>query len=139
MLGSTTFAGSARHRAFLDAIGRHHLSHRRAEPEFALGVDAFGRSLDDFDPQIDNIVRVEARRLRERLRQYDDTEGRDDPVVVDVPRGGYGVNFERRPAVGPTSAALPDQGRGAAATIPAGPAAPPVDVASGGGHRSPTC
>ncbi len=133
VLGSTTFAGSARHRAFLDAIGRHHLSDPRAEPlkEFALGVDVFGRSLDDFDPQIDNIVRVEARRLRERLRQYYDTEGRDDPVVVDVPRGGYGVNFERRPAVGPTSAALPDQGPGAAATIPAGPAAPPVDVASG--------
>ena len=67
VLGSTTFAGSARHRAFLDAIGRHHLGDPRAEPlkEFALGVDVFGRSPDDFDPQIDNIVRVEARRLRE--------------------------------------------------------------------------
>ena len=133
VLGSTTFAGSARHRAFLDAIGRHHLGDPRAEPlkEFALGVDVFERSPDDFDPQIDNIVRVEARRLRERLRQYYDTEGREDPVVVDVPRGGYGVTFERRPAMAPAPAAPPAPRPVTAPAVAPGPATPPVEVVAG--------
>ena len=135
VLGSTTFAGSARHRAFLEAIGRHPLGDPQAEPlkEFALGVDVFGRSPDDFDPQVDNIVRVEARRLRDRLRQYYETAGREDPVVIDVPRGGYGATCSRRPTA-PATVAPAGADRNAltmpappAATVPALPRATPPE------------
>lgn len=49
--------------------------------EFVLGLEVFNRG-DSFDPRIDSIVRVEARRLRERLRKYYEQEGRDDPIVI---------------------------------------------------------
>jgi WD40 repeat protein len=41
-------------------------------------------------------VRVEAGRLRGRLREYYDTEGKDDPIFIDMPKGGYGVVFQLR-------------------------------------------
>jgi TolB-like protein/Tfp pilus assembly protein PilF len=47
-----------------------------------------------FDPKSDTIVRVQARTLRSRLAAYYDTEGRDDPVRVSVPKGSYVPVFE---------------------------------------------
>ena len=55
--------------------------------EYALGVDVFNRGAD-FDPRADTIVRVQARRLRAKLQQYYETEGRADPLVIALPRGG---------------------------------------------------
>src|SRR5262249_24084624 len=40
--------------------------------EYTIGVEAFGRA-PDFDKKEDSIVRVEIRRLREKLRQYYET------------------------------------------------------------------
>jgi adenylate cyclase len=45
----------------------------------------------DFDAQTDPLVRVEAGRLRRRLIEYYADEGRDDPVRLELPRGGYAV------------------------------------------------
>lgn len=128
VVGSTTFAGSARHRAFLSAVVGRHLHEPEGEPlkEFALGVDVFGRSPEDFDPQVDNIVRVEARRLRDRLRQYYETEGREDPVVIDIPRGGYGVAIARRPPQAAGQAETPPVVAPVAAATPTAPAPLPV-------------
>ena len=128
VVGSTTFAGSARHRAFLSAVVGRHLHEPEGEPlkEFALGVDVFGRSPEDFDPQVDNIVRVEARRLRDRLLQYYETEGREDPVVIDIPRGGYGVAIARRPPQAAGQAETPPVVAPVAAATPTAPAPLPV-------------
>src|SRR5207302_1998702 len=49
----------------------------------------------------DNIVRVQARHLRAKLEQYFDTEGKDEPMVVTIPRGSYVPTFEARPAAEP--------------------------------------
>ncbi len=67
--------------------------------EYAVGVEVFDRG-ESFDPAADNIVRVEANRLRSKLKGYYETEGADDPVVIDFPRGGYFAEFrsaEARP------------------------------------------
>ena len=40
-------------------------------------------------PSVDNIVRVQVRRLRSKLEKYYAFEGQVDPLVVEVPRGGY--------------------------------------------------
>jgi serine/threonine-protein kinase len=43
----------------------------------------------EFDPRTDSIVRVEAQRLRRRLREYYETEGGDDPVAIKLQPGSY--------------------------------------------------
>lgn len=57
--------------------------------EIAVGVEALGRDPSSFDPKRDPIVRTEARRLRAKLAAYYAGEGRNDPIVIEVPKGGY--------------------------------------------------
>ncbi len=65
--------------------------------ESILGVEVFNRG-PDFDPNLDNVVRVEARRLRQRLKNYYQNEGRGDPVLIELPVGSYIPQFSRRSA-----------------------------------------
>ena len=58
-----------------------------------IAIDAFGRN-ETFDPSVDSIVRVEIGRLRNKLREYYATDGRDDAIVFEFPKGGY------RPRIG---------------------------------------
>lgn len=60
--------------------------------EYALAISVFDKR-DSFDPRFDPIVRVEAGRLRTRLKQYYETEGREDELVIDLPKGGYVPRF----------------------------------------------
>ena len=76
--------------------------------EYAVGVEVFDRG-ESFDPAADNIVRVEANRLRSKLKGYYETEGAGDPVVIDFPRGGYFAEFR-------SADAQPDGGAAAAPT-----------------------
>lgn len=59
---------------------------------YTIGVDVFERSAE-FDPGTDPIVRVQAGRLRKLLETYYRTSGRDDPVRIEIPRGGYTVSL----------------------------------------------
>jgi TolB-like protein len=56
--------------------------------EYLVGVEVFNK-LETFDPRIDSIVRVEARRLRSKLDRYYLTDGRDDNIVVQFRKGSY--------------------------------------------------
>ena len=56
--------------------------------EYSIAVDAFGRS-PDFHPKEDPIVRVEASRLRKRLKEYYSDEGSDHPIQLTLPPGQY--------------------------------------------------
>jgi adenylate cyclase len=56
--------------------------------EYIVGRDVFDRD-QRYDPQIDSIVRVEARRLRNKLREYYNGPGAADPVVIALPKGTY--------------------------------------------------
>jgi predicted ATPase len=56
--------------------------------EYTIGVDVFDRGTH-FDPRVDTIVRVQARRLRAKLAEYYLGHGRDDPILLTVPTGHY--------------------------------------------------
>src|SRR2546429_6966235 len=60
--------------------------------EYVLGATVL-RKGESFDPKADPIVRVQMRRLRGRLERYYATEGRDDALVVDIPKGAYTPTF----------------------------------------------
>jgi TolB-like protein/Tfp pilus assembly protein PilF len=98
ILGARGFARSERQRRFLThtteaVLGNHPETLREA----ALGVAVFERG-KSFDPKADNIVRVEARRLRQRLEDYYADEGALDEVIIELPTGSYVPRFSRRAA-----------------------------------------
>jgi len=64
---------------------------------YTLGVAVYDRGAD-FDPNVDPIVRVEIGRLRSKLLAHYSGEGRDDPILIEVPKGGNAARFERRGA-----------------------------------------
>ncbi len=61
--------------------------------EYTVGA-AISESGEDFDPQSNTIVRVQARRLRSKLRQYYADEGTNDPLKIEIPEGTYAPVFE---------------------------------------------
>ena len=65
--------------------------------EHEVGHRVFGRP-PDYDTTADNIVRVHASMLRKRIDQYFATEGRDEPIVIEIPKGNYAPVFRRRVA-----------------------------------------
>ncbi len=60
--------------------------------EYNIAVDAFGRPAE-FDQKRDSIVRVEAHRLRKRLREYYEGEGAAHAVHIEIPSGQYSPRF----------------------------------------------
>jgi len=66
--------------------------------EYTIGLDALGKPAS-FDPRQESVVRMHTARLRQKLAEYYRTEGVDDPIIVDMPKGGFRVTFEPRPAV----------------------------------------
>src|SRR5262249_35575429 len=66
--------------------------------EYLIGLEALGKG-QQFDPRIDPAVRVAAHRLRTKLRSYYRSEGRQDEIVIELPRGGYIPTIVRRPIV----------------------------------------
>jgi hypothetical protein len=75
--------------------------------EQLIGSKIFGRRAD-YDPSDDNIVRVEARELRKRLETYFAHEGKDEAVLIEIPKGAYVPIFRPRedaasPLAGPES------------------------------------
>lgn len=51
---------------------------------------------ETFDPAIDPIVRIEAARVREKLREYYEVDGQIDPIHIDLPKGSYTPKIEFR-------------------------------------------
>jgi eukaryotic-like serine/threonine-protein kinase len=99
ILASAAFADAERASSFLRFVVLRALAGRTGEiKESVIAVEALGRS-PSFDSKSDAIVRVEARRLRDRLESYYRREGAEDPVVISLPKGGYIPEFlERQPA-----------------------------------------
>ena len=96
VLSSKVFAAAQRSQDFLRYVVERSLTDAPAPlKEFSIAIDVFSRG-HDYDPAIDATVRVEAGRLRSRLREYYDEEGSHDPVYIDVPKGGYYPTFAFR-------------------------------------------
>src|SRR5208337_2227384 len=80
--------------------------------EYSIAVEALGRP-PSFDPKQDSIVRVEAFRLRKRLKQYYENEGASRHVRIVIPSGQYVPQFlenGRSASNGEASDAGPDPG-----------------------------
>ena len=96
ILASPCFVQSERQQRFLKFIVTETLAgHTDRLKGYTIAIEVFDRDVS-FDPAIDAIVRVEAARLRAKLREYYDREGRSDPVRFELPKGAYVVRMEWR-------------------------------------------
>ena len=106
VLASKTFAPVDRLKRFLRFIVDETLAGRSTElKEYVIGVQVFGKEAS-FDPRTDPIVRVQARRLRNRLTRYYRDEGQQDELVIDLPKGGYAPAFRIREDATPVRRSL---------------------------------
>lgn len=83
--------------------------------EYLIGVAVFDRG-EAFNPGADPIVRVQARRLRAKLKLFYEKEGQADPVQIDLPSGAYVPVFHLRTAAAAESLSAASVGRKATGT-----------------------
>ena len=89
ILACPLFVGSPRQQRFLNYLVTNTLAGEADRLKgYTIALEVFDRK-DDFDPSLDAIVRVEATRLRNKLREYYDTLGTSDAVRIDFPKGSY--------------------------------------------------
>src|SRR5690242_1197492 len=89
ILASPVFLNSPRMTRFLRFVVKTALAGNSATiKEYVIAIEVFGKP-EGYDPQADSMVRTEASKLRLRLERYYSTHGRDDPVVISIPKGTY--------------------------------------------------
>jgi len=111
ILASPEFQRATRLRAFLNYVVERKLAGAPEDvSEVLIGHRVFGRS-PAYSPGEDSIVRTEARTLRQRLERYFAGEGADEPIILEIPRGGYLPVF--RPRSEPEPADVPKKPAGA--------------------------
>src|SRR5215813_8710552 len=81
--------GSDNLKAFLRFIVDKSIENQEGQlKEYVIATEVFGRG-NDFDSRVDSVVRVQAGRLRTKLHEYYETEGKDDRVIIVLPKGQY--------------------------------------------------
>jgi TolB-like protein len=121
ILASRIFASSHRSQRFLSyVVEKSFDSDSDALKEYTIAVDVFERDAS-YDPSIDATVRVEAGRLRSRLHEYYAEDGKHDPLIIDVPKGGDHATFTKR-----SLAATTMDGTGTSPAIPIAMPDPPA-------------
>ena len=115
ILKSGPFLHAPRRQRFLEYIVNETLAGRGERLKgYSIAQEVFDRS-DAFDPNVDPIVRVEAARVRDKLREYYGVDGRSDPIRIDLPKGSYTPHIEFRqapipePQPGQPDASIPDR------------------------------
>jgi len=89
VLHSPQFRRAPKLQRFLELICDYHFQNRREEiTEFLIATTVFGKG-PQFDPSDDSLVRVQAREIRRRLREYYQNEGAASRIVLDIPVGSY--------------------------------------------------
>jgi serine/threonine-protein kinase len=116
LTSSAIFADSQRMARFLRFAVEETLQGNGSRlKEIVIGAEVFDRGAA-YDPRLDPIVRVEARRLRAKLRAYYESQGRDDQLIIEFPKGTYQPVFKLR-SQSATSAA-PRTGAAAIVILP---------------------
>jgi serine/threonine-protein kinase len=89
VLASPGFQGANRRTRLLRYLVEEVLEGRGDSlKELVIANEVFERS-PDYDPQVDSLVRVEMGRLRSRLAEYYGQVGAGEPVLIEIPKGGY--------------------------------------------------
>lgn len=90
------FGHSSRLASLLRYIGEKHFRGEDDQlSEYTIATEVFGRSRTKFDPSQDAIARVEAHRLRKKLKDFYENAGRDHPIHVSIAQGTYLPVFSR--------------------------------------------
>ena len=103
ILNSDPFHQAQRRQRFLEYIVNEALAGRGERLKgYNIAQAVFDRA-ETFDPNIDPIVRMEAARLRDRLREYYDGDGQSDPIRIELPKGTYTphIEFGQAPTLNP--------------------------------------
>ena len=110
ILASQEFTSSGRLKSFLTFVVERTLCGRADEiKESVIALEVYGRS-GDYNPKTDATVRVEASRLRAKLRSYYLGQGKSDSVLISIPTGGYIPTFNANSG-GAQRLSLPSDGR----------------------------
>ncbi len=105
LLESADLNISDRNRRFLAYVVEETLAGRGERIKaYNIALTAFARG-EDFDPQTDPIVRIEASRLRRALEHYYLTVGHSDPLRIEIPKGSYIASFRYADPLGATPVA----------------------------------
>ncbi len=98
ILQSKTFRTSEVHKHLLSYLADKSLAGEAdGLKEYTVGLDVFAKP-STYDPRQESTVRMHVGRLRQKLAEYYRTEGLADSIIVDLPKGGFRVTFENRPA-----------------------------------------
>jgi adenylate cyclase len=96
ILGSGPFHQSQRRQRFLEYLVNETLAGRGERLKaYNVALAVFDRP-ETFDPVTDPLVRMEAARLRDRLREYYEADGKNDPIHITLPKGAYTPQIEFR-------------------------------------------
>lgn len=95
ILQDRRFSSAERNASFLRYVVEKALAGKISEiKESVIAMEVYGRS-SNYDPKSDSIVRVEATRLRQKLRSYYEEEGQAASIRFLIPSGTYVPRFER--------------------------------------------
>jgi TolB-like protein/Tfp pilus assembly protein PilF len=121
ILNSGPLHQSQRRQRFLEYLVNETLAGRGERLKaYNVALEVFDRP-ETFDPAIDPLVRIEAARLRDKLREYYGTDGQGDPIHIDLPKGTYTPQIEFRQPTTPDP--RPDRPNATTAELSQGPAA----------------
>ncbi|MGA3202819.1 MAG: hypothetical protein ABSF12_10025 [Bryobacteraceae bacterium] len=99
ILSNAAFSGANRRSRLLRFLVEQTLEDNgESLKESVIATEVFDRA-PGYDPQIDSVVRVEVGRLRTRLAEYYDKAGVEEPVRIEIPKGGYRPVFVFREGV----------------------------------------
>jgi len=103
---SSQLKRAARLREFLLYVGRKSIKEGTSDiHEQEIGQAVFGRR-ESYDTSQDNIVRVSATELRKRVDAYFASDGKEEQLIFEIPRGSYTPVFRMRAALSSPSASL---------------------------------
>lgn len=116
ILESATFRNSEALRRLLRFLAdKMMLGEADQLKEYTVGIDVLGKP-PTYDPRHDSTVRIQVGRLRQKLAEYYRTEGKQDPLIVELPKGRFKLTCDPNPEL-----AVEEVARAAPEPIPAVP------------------
>jgi hypothetical protein len=107
VLNSATFRNAEVLRRLLKFLAEKSIAGETDQlKEYTIAVDCLGKPTS-YDPRQDSLVRIQIGRLRGKLAEYYRTEGENDSIVLEIPKGHFKVIWETKPLLPPAQLASP--------------------------------